>query len=391
MAARSQPPRPGAKGYALEEALRNYFLLAGLYAVRGVPLRMEGDDITDVDLWLYERPSGSARRRLIVDAKFKNKPKAAERLLWTKGLSAYLGVEGAYVATTDSRPSVRKAARKIGLLLLDGTDLNRIAANAKTEAPGRLTSEEFDDAVRAVDAARYSKDWFGWFDDAKASLIEDFGAASANRALSALEYFAAQAAVAAPASAAACTAVRLSLFCASVAAVSLDYAMTDAAFRPVEDRRRLLINVIRYGRTEREAGLEKVRLASALLEQFIDNGDAVGKQILNRFEAALEKIPAEIIADHVARMTLREPIFGSALQLEAAAYDRVGRGFDQLPSDAKGLMGAFLDFVGVPRAKFADAANGAGKQSASALGGEVASPDEPATLFPTQAADHPRT
>jgi len=66
-------------------------------------------------------------------------------------------------------------------------------------------------------------------------------------------------------------------------------------------------------------------------------------------------VPAEIIADHVARVTQREPIFASALHLEAAAYDRVGKGFDQLPSDAKSLLGAFLDFVGVSRAKFAQA------------------------------------
>src|SRR6266481_1525900 len=93
----------GAKGYRLEEALRNYFLIAGLYVVRGVPLRLEGEDLTDIDLWLYERPSGSARRRLVVDAKFKSKPKAAERLFWTKGLSEFLRMDGAYVATTDSR------------------------------------------------------------------------------------------------------------------------------------------------------------------------------------------------------------------------------------------------------------------------------------------------
>ena len=271
------------------------------------------------------------------------------------------------------------------MLVLDGADLNRIVGSAKTGAPERLTNEEFDDAVRAVDTAHFSKDWFGWFDDAKASLIEDFGAASANRALSALEYFAGQAAVAAPGSTVAWTAVRLSLFCASVAAVSLDYAMTDVAFRPVEDRHRFLINVIRYGRADRDAGLEKVRLASALLSQFVDNGDAVGKQVLNRFEAAVEKIPAEIIADHVARMTQREPIFGSALHLEAAAYDRAGKGFDQLPSDAKGLLGVLLDFAGVSRAKFADATNG-DKQSTPALSVGAQPTDEPPSLFPGDAA-----
>ena len=79
MAPKGMTAKPtGVKGYALEEALRKYFLLAGLYVIRGVPVRLENGDLTDIDLWLCERSSGSARRRLIVDAKFRNRPKAAE-------------------------------------------------------------------------------------------------------------------------------------------------------------------------------------------------------------------------------------------------------------------------------------------------------------------------
>ena len=115
----------GAKGWDLEELLRAYFLRAGFYAVRGVPLRISGEDLTDVDIWLYERPTGSSRRRQIVDAKSKNRPKAIERFLWTKGLKELLGVDGAYVATTNSRSMLRPISRKLGISLLDGADLNR--------------------------------------------------------------------------------------------------------------------------------------------------------------------------------------------------------------------------------------------------------------------------
>jgi hypothetical protein len=82
----------GDKGYQLEELLRAYFLRAGFFVVRGVPFQHAGDDLTDIDLWLYERPTGSSRRRQIVDAKSKTKPKAVERLLWTKGLAQLLDV-----------------------------------------------------------------------------------------------------------------------------------------------------------------------------------------------------------------------------------------------------------------------------------------------------------
>src|SRR5262245_57765720 len=114
---------PGDKGFRLEELLRAYFLRAGFFAVRGVPFQHAGDDLTDIDLWLYERPTGSSRRRQIVDAKSRTRPKAVDRLLWTKGLAQLLDVDGAYVATTDSRSILRGISRKLGINVLDGADI----------------------------------------------------------------------------------------------------------------------------------------------------------------------------------------------------------------------------------------------------------------------------
>ena len=45
------------KGYKMEELLRNYFLQAGYYVIRGVPFVYEGFDVTDIDVWLYGRAS----------------------------------------------------------------------------------------------------------------------------------------------------------------------------------------------------------------------------------------------------------------------------------------------------------------------------------------------
>ena len=41
------------KGVSLEEVLRSYFLRAGFFVVRGVPFRLKGEDLSDIDLWLY--------------------------------------------------------------------------------------------------------------------------------------------------------------------------------------------------------------------------------------------------------------------------------------------------------------------------------------------------
>lgn len=63
--------KTGSKGLALEEVLKNYFSRAGYVAVRGVPYRVDGEEVTDIDLWLYERPGAATRRRIIVDVKNK--------------------------------------------------------------------------------------------------------------------------------------------------------------------------------------------------------------------------------------------------------------------------------------------------------------------------------
>src|SRR4029079_147796 len=61
----------GRKGSDLEETLKEYFWQAGYFAVRGVPYRLDDEDVTDVDVWLYERPAARARRRFTVAAKNK--------------------------------------------------------------------------------------------------------------------------------------------------------------------------------------------------------------------------------------------------------------------------------------------------------------------------------
>jgi len=118
--------RTAGKGPELEEALKAYFWRAGYFVVRGVPYRVGDDDVTDIDLWLYERPAALTRRRLIVDAKNKQRPKSAERIIWSNGLRDALQVDGAIVATTDQRDSARRLAKHVGVTLLDGDAVTKL-------------------------------------------------------------------------------------------------------------------------------------------------------------------------------------------------------------------------------------------------------------------------
>ncbi len=59
----NEKTKSGQKGYTLEEILRAYFLKAGFFVVRGVPYNIDQEGITDIDLWLYEKSTSTARRR----------------------------------------------------------------------------------------------------------------------------------------------------------------------------------------------------------------------------------------------------------------------------------------------------------------------------------------
>ena len=344
------------KGYRLEEVLRNYFLQAGYFVVRSVPFRLEGKDVTDIDLWLYERSTGSARRRHVVDAKSKSRPKAVERLLWVKGLAEGLGVDGAYVATTDTRPVVRKVAKRLGVLVIDGNDLQRIQAGGKKGGSDRVFDEELWKEVRAVDENRRNKKLQAHFEDAKASLIENFGAGTVVRSLEAVRYFASEVVAAHPGSPAARVAGRLTYISAALVAIGLDGVRLDATFGSLEDLRALFVNAIRFGDTDRVAGSAMLRVATRLVERFADNGSAIAKMIEDKARLEYDSIPAEIIADEVMKMGgTRETLFSAARELERMGYHRACPSFDGLDVSARSFLGALLDFSQIERKAFAEA------------------------------------
>lgn len=359
--------KTGDKGYVLEELLRAYFLRAGMYAVRGVPLQLNGDDLTDIDIWIYERSTGSSRRRQIVDAKSKLKPKAIERVLWTKGLLELLQVDGAHVATTDSRSVIKDVAARLGISVLDGADLKRMSGSEKILFPDRISEEELDKSIKAIDKGRKSRDFQIGYQDLKAGLIDDFGAGTVNRSLDHFVAFTRQLASSHPNSPAADVAQRLAYIAASIVALTLDFCLARVFFKSADDRRKAISNIIRYGDEDEVPGLEKVRVAAALIERYTPNGRAVSQSMLNSIRTDLEKIPAEIITDHVLTQMKGDSLFQIARSLESEGFRTEPRGFDQLTLEEKSFLGVLLDFAGLERSTFANAWSGSSKEPDKAL------------------------
>jgi hypothetical protein len=348
----------GEKGYLLEELLRAYFLRAGMYAVRGVPLQFDGDDLTDIDIWLYERPTGSSRRRQIVYAKSKLKPKAIERLLWTRGLYELLHVDGAYVATTDTRPALKEISLRLGISVLDGADLKRMAESEKIFFPDRLTEEDLDAAIKTVDKGRRNKELHVQYQDLKATLIDQFGAGSVNRAMEHFNSFTHSLIGSYPESGSAEITLRLAYIASSIVAITLDYALAKVAFKSPEERRNTILNVIRYGDEDEAVGTEKVRVAAALVERYAPNGRSISQSMLNSIREDFQKIPAEMVADHILSQLKGEALFRLARSLEFQGFNSQVLGFDKLSLEEKSFLGILMDFAGIDRSKFAEAWKG---------------------------------
>jgi hypothetical protein len=345
----------GGKGPELEEALKSYFWHAGYFVVRGVPYRLDDDDITDIDLWLYERPAALTRRRLIVDAKNKQRPKASERIIWGKGLQDALGVDGVIVATTDQRESAKRLAKSVNVILLDGDAVSKLLQSGKLVQTTQLFSSNLDALVKKIDEGRRSSEWRQMLLEARASLLTGFGTQSTNQNLRAAGFFAEQTVLAQAKSEQAQIALRLFYLTSALAAVSLDFSLSSHVFRSQEDKKRLLVSGIRFGHSETHQAFSTVRAAIGLVRQYVDNGKAIATQIERKFDADAHRIPAEMISDHVAKISGTDALFNVARECERASFEVTLPSFDQMSVEAKSLLGVFLDFSGISRERVASA------------------------------------
>ena len=339
--------KPGAKGGEFEERLRAYFDHSGFLAVRGVPFVFEKEDVSDVDVWLYERPNAISRRRTILDAKNKHRPKAVERILWIKGFQAGLKVEGAIVATTDRRPSVRRFASSLGVSVLDGEALDRLISTQKLDTENRLTYEDFYNIVSYVDKVREDRIWRDKLDSGKTGLLTGFGFLSANQNLENARFFAEAASSSTRSIREAAS--RAFFVSACYAAASLDFAVKDWGFRSVEERQEGLILGLRFGETGASSTLDAVQLALGLVRHYSENGTAISRQIEERFLQDAAKIRVEIIAEYVSKISNKDTLFKVSKELDKLAFASKPQNYDSLTIDSKSFLGVILDAFEVSR------------------------------------------
>lgn len=364
----SSPKKTGKKGFETEEVVRSYFLGAGFFVVRGVKLRHGADELTDIDLWLYERSATLARRRIIIDIKDNAQPKAAERLFFVKGLADVIQVEATGIATSDPRRSLRELARKHNVLWIDNADLQRLKSSERLKALSRLTDEDLAQRIVAVDTQRSSKIVRDIFATIKSSVADRFGPSCANTAIDGAQYFARMAVEAHPGSAPAELFTRLVYFACAIAAAALDFASGESALRPQGERLSALTDAIRFGEDPKGTN-DRLRWAEAAIRDYAPNGAGIADLVRSRFNEALRSVPAESLAEIIVKFANSDRLFNAARDLEQAAFLVDCPSFDDLSLDAKSILGAVLDFIAVGRVPFAQAWTASGRAA-------VVSPNE---------------
>ncbi|WP_446741964.1 hypothetical protein [Silvibacterium acidisoli] len=333
-----------AKGPKAEEALRNYFVGAGFFVVRGCKFRFNQFDVTDIDIWLYSKTSPLGRQRLNVDIKNKKTPQALERIFWAKGLQSVLELDGCIVATTDTRPDVREFGLQHEVTVLDGKFLARLTKNGRTPSQ-RISEEELLVELEQGSMGKLGGDWRGRYELSKSRLLTSLTFDGSNAWLQDVAYFLEAFATAhAPQP----TLLRMVYICSAYFLVSVDFILREHVVAEHEQRRELLDSGFRYGSAGR-AFTEKVGRMAASLVEGVSNQVGIGETIVQELGEQVKVIRADLLADFFSRTSTHSYLFEMAKDFESAAFAVSVPTPSQLPSQTQSVLGVFADFCSLDR------------------------------------------
>jgi hypothetical protein len=326
------------KGELMEELIRNYFLNSGYYVVRGVKYRYEGNDITDVDLFLYGRSSSITRQRINIDIKNKKSPQAFERILWANGLRELLGFDSCIVATTDQRPVIHKFGQLHKTIILDGAFLAKMRSNSY---PNRLTEEEVTSKFAKHKSYKTfgNKDWRHIYEESKSKLLTEQDFAGFNSELTYLGYFIEKIVTDSQKRE---DATRMTYLIISHLLITIDFIIKDIAFLDNTDRERKLSDGFKFGNLGKD-GVDKIISMAVQIS---------GNKSANSFLKSLESIPTDILRDFFSKNENTKNLFNWAREFERIGFNREFINPDNIDAQSKGFISLLLDFFGIDRKKF---------------------------------------
>ena len=329
------------KGGAAEELLRQYFLSQDSFVVRGARFRIQDQDVTDVDLWVYAKPSRHSRERSCVDIKFKERPKALERVLWVKGLQSALRLERAIIATPDNRPIVKHFAATHGVGVIDGAFMSRLKESSTLT---RLTQEELATLLDQASMGKMGGDWRGRVDHSRDRLIGQLNYDGCNQHLVDTKYFLEKAT-----SGHSEGAGRALYLVIAHLLVTLDHILSGLHFYEPQAQVRALTDGLRYGKGGARRVDDITHTTLKLLKLYAPHATDEAKHELR---AGLDAVRAEILSDYFLKDGGTDSLFGRALLFEQLAFARQFTPPSALDPSSKGMIGVLLDFHDMDRVSF---------------------------------------
>lgn len=328
------------KGFHMEECLRNYFLEMGYYVVRGVKYLYKDTEITDIDLFLYNRPTILSRERINVDIKNKKSPQAMERIFIAKGIQTILNFDKCIVATKDTRDSTKEFANLHNVIVLDGTLLSRISSKIYIE---RYTEEDFVEEINKDSLGKLSGDWRMKIEQMKSSLLNELDYSGCISSLEGTKYFIEEC-ITNPKRkiiSSRCFYLLLSFFL-----IKLDFVMKDVAFLENEHKQRKITNGFRYGNVG-ETGMNKF---ITIIKQLVAENQvsSVNSQVHDLYDS----IPVNIISAFFSKNEVSKFLFKTAKELEGYAYLKEYNSPNKISLEARSIISVILDYFKIDRKSF---------------------------------------
>ncbi len=332
------------KGELAEERLRLYFLNLGYFVVRSIKAEYKGFEVTDVDLFLYSRPSPISRERTNVDVKMKQKPQALERVFWTKGLKEVLELEKCIVATTDKRSHVGEFGAKNDVLVLDGNFMNKLDSTERYSID-RLNEEEFIALLEKSTVSKLGDDWKKQYEEAKSNLLVRLDFDGLNNLLNRIKFLLEE--CCSGHSSEAC--YRALYLYISFFLVTLDYSIKDFSYKDQKDREDLISDGIRYGLIGKKKSSEIISMSSALMSSFMKKEDydldAIENEVLSQFM----DIPSNDIASYLGNTKMMQRLLPMAIEFEGYAFSRDFINPMNTSSELQSILGLLCDFYSIDR------------------------------------------
>lgn len=339
------------KGYEMEELLRSYFLKAGYFVVRSVPFIYEGFDITDIDLWLYARTSSVSREITIVDSKNRKTPQAIERIFWVQGLRQAIKATSAIVATTDKRQAVKDFGRDLGILVLDGSFLNKLS-RFDEDRSFRLSDEEFHLKLNAYALAKLDGDWKGRVSFCKSLLSGGLSFDNCNEWLNQARFFAEQVLTKPKQQE---NSLRCLYLICSFVAIAIDFVSKELSFLDQSERINLITEGFTYG-SKGSVGLRRVlNVAVGLVEEHANDGAGLSNQVRASIERQLSALPTNILGEYFSKNEVTSTIFQVAKEFEQLSMQRTFSSHTLASVELRGMLACLLDYWDIDRVQFSKA------------------------------------